>query len=293
MSTGKQQHKQTKRERKAAKEAARAEARRAESRRNRITVLTVVAIALVAVSLAGWMIIEDRREQQRIEEEQQAEIDRLEEQAAEVEEAIAEREVACGAEEPAAAAEEREPYEAPDDVLEEGVDYRARVATSCGELEADLHADAAPETVNSFVFLAEDGFFDGREVFRNDPGIEILQTGAGDDQNTWDIGYDVAAELGLAEEEGYPVGSLAMAHAGDPDGAGSQFFIVYGEAFEEVHGEAAQFTRFGDVVDGFGVLEEIAAVGTLGEGPGQPGYDVPAEVIYLEGVEILTDGPEG
>lgn len=281
MGTNKQQSKQTKHDRKAAKEAAREAARREERRRQLITLAVVVAIVVVGGGLAGWMVYEDRQEQARLEAEQEELLAELEAE----EETIAERGVACGADEPEGAGEDRAPYdEPPPQVLDEGEEVRAVVATSCGELVLDLDAAAAPETVNAFVHLAEDGFYDGREVFRHAEGIEVLQTGSGTDDAGWDVGFDLPGELDRAEEVGYPVGTVAIANPGDPDQGGSQFFLVYGEAFEETFGgEDPAYTNFGEVVEGLDVLEELADIGVVG---GQLGAEVPAERIYLESVSI-------
>ncbi len=290
MSSSKEQKKQTKREKKAAKEAAREAARREEARRNRITAAVVAAIVLVGGAIAGVTIWQERQEQAALEEEQLAQQEEIEQQIAEEEEAIEAREVACGADEPPGAGEERDTYDAPGDVLEDGVDYSAVIETSCGELVVDLHADEAPETVNSFVFLAEDGFFDGLEIFRNATSIAALQTGSGTDDAGWDLGYTIPGELELAEEEGYPPGSVAMANPGDPDQAGSQFFFVYDDEFDEAFADNRTYTRFADVVNGLDVLTEIGELGTVGDDQGFPGYEVPEERVYLESVEIVTDG---
>ena len=290
MSSSKEQKKQTKREKKAAKEAAREAARREEARRNRITAAVVAAIVLVGGAIAGVTIWQERQEQAALEEEQLAQQEEIEQQIAEEEGAIEAREVACGADEPPGAGEERDTYDAPGDVLEDGVDYSAVIETSCGELVVDLHADEAPETVNSFVFLAEDGFFDGLEIFRNATSIAALQTGSGTDDAGWDLGYTIPGELELAEEEGYPPGSVAMANPGDPDQAGSQFFFVYDDEFDEAFADNRTYTRFADVVNGLDVLTEIGELGTVGDDQGFPGYEVPEERVYLESVEIVTDG---
>ncbi len=290
MAQSKQQKTQTKREKKAAKEAARAAAAEAERRRNLITAAVIAGIVLVGGGLAGWTVWQDRQEQAALEAEREAEEERLAEEAAALEDEIEDRPVACGASEPEGAGEEREPFDtAPDFDVDEDASYTAAIATSCGDLTVELYPDVAPETVASFVFLAEQGFFDGLEVFRNAESIGALQTGSGTDAADWDLGYEVPGGLSLAEEEGYPVGSVAMAHAGDPDAAGSQFFFVYDEAFDEAFDDNRVYTRFGDVVDGLDVLTEIGGLGTIGDDPALPGAEVPAEVVYLESVRIDVD----
>ncbi|QBI19111.1 hypothetical protein ER308_05860 [Egibacter rhizosphaerae] len=284
MGTRKQQAKQTRRERRAAKEAAREEARRAERRQQRITLAVIAGILLLGGALIGFTIYEQRQEEAEARAEQEELLAEIEEQ----EEAVADRPVACGAEAPAGAGDEREPYdEAPPDVLDEGADYRATIETSCGELVIDLDAEAAPETVNAFVFLAEDGFYDGREVFRHDESLEVLQAGSPNDALDGDVGFELPSETARAEEEGYPSGSVALASFGGPDSGGSQFFLVYGEAFEELAGQQDElmFTNFGEVVDGREVLDEIVDLGAIGEllAPDGP---APAERVYIESVSV-------
>lgn len=279
MGTTKQQQRQTKREKKAQKEAARKAARKAEQRRNRITFAVVAVIVLAGGGLALNSVLEDRREQAAAEAEQEALMADLEAE----QEALESRDVACGADEPDQADEEKPTYDEPGQVIEAGVDYRAVIETSCGELVMELHADAAPETVNAFVFLVEEGFYDGLEIFRIAESIAALQTGAGNNDNSWEIGYTLPDETSLAEDEGYPIGSVAMAKSAEPDTAGSQFFFVYGDEFDEVHGDAAEYTRFADVVDGVEVLEEMGEIGAAGE---MMGAEMPAELLYMESVRI-------
>jgi peptidyl-prolyl cis-trans isomerase B (cyclophilin B) len=197
------------------------------------------------------------------------------------------RPVACGAPAPANAGEEKPTFDEPEQVLDDGVDYRAVVEISCGRVVLDLEEETAPEAVNSFVFLAQQGFFDGLEIFRNATGITALQTGAGGNDATWQIGYQLADELESAEAEGYPPGTVAMANSG-PNTAGSQFFFVYGEGFDQAissGGLQPTYTRFATVAEGMDVLEEIALVEIGGERG-----ETPQEVIYMD--SVVVGGPE-
>ena len=191
---------------------------------------------------------------------------------------IDDRPVACDAEEPENAGDTRPQFPGgPADVLEEGVDYTATVETSCGTVTMDLLEDDAPLTVNSFVFLAQQGFFDGLEIFRNATSIGALQTGGGNQTNSWRIGYSIPDELGLAETEGYPVGSVAMANAG-PNTGGSQFFFVYNEMFDESFVDNRAYTVFAQVTEGLDVLQQIGEIAVEGE--------TPQERVYMESVTI-------
>jgi cyclophilin family peptidyl-prolyl cis-trans isomerase len=274
--------KQSKKERNAAREAQRKALRKQERQR---TIFTTIVI-LVVVAIGGVLVFVSLEREQAPEDEIADLLDELQgedeedPEAAEPEAPLAERPLACGAEEPAGAGEVPEPFDEPEQVLADGVDYRAVVETSCGTVMIDLDEEGAPEAVNSFVFLAQQGFFDGRLVFRNATSISALQTGAGDDSASWGVGYTLADELGTAEEQGYPPGAVAMANSG-PDSAGSQFFLVYDGGFDQGIEQGALdpvYTRFGMVTEGLDVLEQIGAIEVTGE--------TPTERVYLETVTI-------
>lgn len=268
--------KQTKRELKAAKRAAREAARRAERRRSMITAGIVIAVLVVGGALIGFTVLQDRdavAEQQRAAEEAASEAAK---QASEAAEEIANRDVACDAD--AQESDGDKPtFDEPGDVLESGTDYGAVIDTSCGQITLDLAEGDASETVNSFVFLAQEGFFDGLEIFRNASSIGALQTGSGTNDAGWQIGYTLPDELGLAESDGYPAGTVAMANAG-PDSGGSQFFFVYNDSFSL----EPTFTRFATVTDGLDVLTTIGEIETIG-----PQGETPGEAVYINSVEIV------
>ena len=182
---------------------------------------------------------------------------------------------------PENAGQEKPTFDAPEPgQIEPGTSYQARIDTTCGAFVVDLAAEEAPETVNSFVFLARQGFFDGLQIFRNSPGISIVQTGAGNDQNTWDVGYTIPDELGRAEELGYPAGTIAMANSGPGGTGGSQFFLVYGDS-----GLPPQYTNFGAVVEGLEALQSIGAI------PNEGGTETPTTPAYITSVEIIESEP--
>ena len=273
--------KQTKRELKQQKQAAREEARRADRRRSLITAGIVVAVVAAGLGLVALTMFEEREAAAEAEREAAAAASEAAAAASEEAEALANREVACDATAPDGADAERQTYEAAEDVLEEGVDYQAVIDTSCGEVVIDLAESDAPETVNSFVFLAQEGFYDGLEIFRNAASIGALQTGSGTNDPTWQIGYTLADELALAEAEGYEPGAVAMANAG-PDTGGSQFFFVYNENFTL----DPAYTRFGTVTEGLDVLERIGEIETIGAQG-----ESPSELVYMNSVEIVqADG---
>jgi cyclophilin family peptidyl-prolyl cis-trans isomerase len=155
--------------------------------------------------------------------------------------------------------------------------YVATVATTCGDIVFELDAAGTPTTVNNFVFLAEEGYYDGVGFHRviegfvvqaGDPagtgcGREdcISATGPAFPGYTFEDELEPATEL-VADEGGYPQGALAMANAG-PDTNGSQFFIVEPEDGAPL---PPAYTYFGRVLEGQDVVQRIALGPAGGEG---------------------------
>jgi cyclophilin family peptidyl-prolyl cis-trans isomerase len=184
---------------------------------------------------------------------------------------------------PASAGQPKQTYAAAEPgQLAGGTAHNAVVETSCGRMVFRLLEDDAPETVNSFIFLAREGFYDGLEVFRNATSISALQTGAGDNQGTWDIGYTLPDEFGRAEFfGGYEPGALAMAKTAEPNSGGSQFFMVYGET-----SLPPEYTLFGQLVEVLDVLESIGAIPV--QDPSDPSNETTSAQVYLDSVSIET-----
>lgn len=112
----------------------------------------------------------------------------------------------------------------PEMVIDPSKNYRAKIHTNRGVIEIDLFADRAPKTVNNFVFLAKDGFYDGLTFHRVIDDF-MIQGGDPKGTGTGGPGYkwpDEASALQIKHE----VGSLSMANAGR-DTNGSQFFITH------------------------------------------------------------------
>ena len=128
-----------------------------------------------------------------------------------------------------------------------------------GIVEIELFADAAPETVNSFVFLARDGFYDGLIFHRVIDGF-VAQGGDPLGTGTGGPGYTVPREL---SDHRHVEGAIAMARSADPDSAGSQFYICLADV-DFLDGE---YAVFGMVRSG---METVHAI-PKGEPPAQPG----------------------
>ena len=127
--------------------------------------------------------------------------------------------------------------------------YRALIRTNKGDIEVSLLAAEAPKTVNNFVFLAREGFYDEVKFHRIMKDF-MIQTGDPKGDGTGGPGYRFADE---PVERNYDRGTLAMANAG-PNTNGSQFFIVHGAAVNL----PKNYTIFGMVVAGMDVVDAIA-----------------------------------
>jgi cyclophilin family peptidyl-prolyl cis-trans isomerase len=164
--------------------------------------------------------------------------------------------------------------EAPPMCLVDGATYQAVVTTNMGEFTVDLDPEIAPLTVNNFVFLARNGYFDETPCHRIIPDF-VVQCGDPTGTGTGGPGYDFPDELPAAGE--YQLGSLAMANSG-PDTNGSQFFIITGEQGVQL---PPSYSLFGEVTEGFDTtVADMAAAGTAGEG-------TPSEPVDILSVRII------
>jgi cyclophilin family peptidyl-prolyl cis-trans isomerase len=140
----------------------------------------------------------------------------------------------------------------PKQALVDGKSYTATLDTSIGIITVELLHSVAPKTVNNFVFLASQGFYDGVVFHRVIKGF-MIQGGDPTGTGTGGPGYRFEDERVTTP---YKLGTLAMANAG-PNTNGSQFFIVQGPSGTKL---PPQYTIFGQVTDGMDVLNAIAAV---------------------------------
>lgn len=135
----------------------------------------------------------------------------------------------------------------PDMALKDDVTYHATIEMDDGGvIEVELFADKAPETVNSFVFLSREGFYDGTTFHRIIHGF-VAQGGDPDGTGMGGPGYNVPAEF---NDTKHVEGTFSMARAQDPNSAGSQFYITLA-ATPHLDG---QYTAFGRVTSGMDVV---------------------------------------
>ena len=147
----------------------------------------------------------------------------------------------------------------------------ATLHTNHGAIAIELFDDDAPKTVENFLKLARDGFYDGVIFHRIIPDF-MIQGGDPTGTGSGGPGYQFEDEF---NDKKVVRGALAMANAG-PNTNGSQFFIVTTEAASWLDGK---HTVFGTVTDGMDVVDAISAVET--DGRDRPRTDVTIERIEL------------
>jgi len=175
--------------------------------------------------------------------------------------------------------------------------YQATINSNLGKLVINLSNSKATCTVNSFIHLAEAGYFNNTQCHRLvTSGIYVLQCGdpyatattkltcsTTGQVGTGTPGYDYASEnlTGAA----YPAGTLAMANTGTADSNGSQFFIVYKDSST---GLGKTYTPFGTVSSGLDIVQNVAKDGYSCQyiESGQSEGGAPKEKVIIDSVTI-------
>lgn len=149
-----------------------------------------------------------------------------------------------------------------------------------GVIDLELDAKAAPLTVENFLKLAGEGFYDGLTFHRIIPGF-MIQGGCPDGTGMGGPGWHIKGEFkrnGWDNPIRHTRGVISMARSMDPNSAGSQFFIMHADA-DHLDGN---YAAFGHVVAGMDVVDEIAGVRT--------GYgDKPVEPVVMESVRVVEE----
>lgn len=147
--------------------------------------------------------------------------------------------------------------------------YTATIETSAGTMTAELFPGDAPRTVNNFVFLAGEGFYEGIIFHRVIPGF-MIQGGDPTGKGSGGPGYRFDDE---PVKRRYTRGTLAMANAG-PNTNGSQFFVMHAD-----YALPPSYTIFGKLTSGEEVVDAIAAAPTGAQ-------DRPRDPVRIERVTI-------
>jgi cyclophilin family peptidyl-prolyl cis-trans isomerase len=162
---------------------------------------------------------------------------------------------------PATALKKTKYTSAPAMTIDPAKTYTATVKTDLGTFVIALDAKDAPQTVNSFVFLAQHGFFNCNIFLRVIPTF-VDQTGDPTGTGSGGPGYTIPDEYPAKASNAadqYPLGSVAMANTGQPNTGGSQWFIVAGKEGESL---PATYSLFGHVTSGMSVVDKINAQGS-------------------------------
>ncbi len=164
-------------------------------------------------------------------------------------------------------------FKAPKQTVKKGEKLTATVKTSCGSFEIDLATKQAPKTVNSFAFLAEEGFYDDLTFHRVAPEF-VIQGGDPLGTGTGGPGYSVDEKppANLSYTKG--VVAMAKSQAEPPGRSGSQFFVV----LSADAGLPPEYALVGRVDKGFDVVERIGDLGTPEEKPKQ--------VVLIEEISV-------
>jgi peptidyl-prolyl cis-trans isomerase B (cyclophilin B) len=149
-----------------------------------------------------------------------------------------------------------------------------------GALRAELYPDTAPVTVENFLKLVRDGFYDGLIFHRVIPGFMIqggCPTGTGTGGPGWQIKGEFSSN-GVENPVKHSRGVLSMARSARPDSAGSQFFVMV----EDAPHLDGQYAAFGKVIAGIEVADEIVAA--------ERDYnDKPRTAQVIESVRVVSE----
>jgi cyclophilin family peptidyl-prolyl cis-trans isomerase len=176
---------------------------------------------------------------------------------------------------PAAASKPKPTFDqAPEVTIDPSKTYVATFETSCGTFSAELLAKTATDATNSFVFLADQGFYDGLTFHRIVKDF-VIQSGDPKGDGTGGPGYDIPVTVtkGASFDA---AGVLAFAHS-QIAGNQSQFFVTLAPA-TSLDPPSGKYTIFGNVTDGLKVVEKIGQTPTVaaaaGGEPSTPTYPI-------------------
>ncbi|TSA31543.1 MAG: peptidylprolyl isomerase [Opitutales bacterium] len=167
--------------------------------------------------------------------------------------------------------------------MNESTAPRAIIHTTAGDMTVEFWPEVAPRTVDNFLKLSREGFYDKTAFHRIIKGFMIqggcpnTKPGGKGQPGTGSPGYQIKAEF---NNRSHTKGVLSMARSADPDSAGSQFFICHGNASFLNN----KYTAFGKVISGEDVLEKIANIPCVG-----PENSTPTQRIEVTSVEVVGE----
>ncbi len=172
--------------------------------------------------------------------------------------------------------------QAPAQTIDVTKTYTATMKTSCGTFTIGLAAAEAPKTVNSFVHLARQGFYDGLTFHRIAKDF-VVQGGDPKGDGSGGPGYKLPTE---PPANGYKKGSVAMANSG-PDTTGSQFFLVLSaNGAKALGGPPYLYSGLGTVTNGMNVVEKLGSLYNKNQTPSDPASQKTSQPLYIDKVTI-------
>ncbi len=152
-----------------------------------------------------------------------------------------------------------------------------------GTMVAELYPEIAPTSVNNFLTLASNGYYDGLIFHRVIKGF-MIQGGCPDGTGMGGPGYGIKGEFlknGIANDLKHTEGVLSMARSQSPNSGGSQIFIMH-KTSPHLDG---LYAGFGKVTEGVEIIDQIANLKTKGS-------DKPVEDVAIESIEVILNGYE-
>jgi peptidyl-prolyl cis-trans isomerase B (cyclophilin B) len=169
----------------------------------------------------------------------------------------------------------------PDKKIAAGKTFVATVMTNCGVITMELDGAKAPQTVASFLGLAESGYWADSPCHRlTTSGIFVLQCGDPTGTGQGGPGYGFGVENAPASSI-FPAGTLAMARTSDPKSNGGQFFIVYKQT--ELN-DPTGYSIFGKITSGMDIVNRVAAAGATPQDANQ--NTAPLQPISILAVNV-------
>lgn len=161
-------------------------------------------------------------------------------------------------------------------------DWDVTISTNVGDITMVLHGADAPQAVANFIFLAQNGFYDGTACHRLLPD-SLLQCGDPTATGQGGPGYTWGPIENAPEDDVYQAGTVAMARVGnDGESMGSQFFLVFADV-PLPSDEAGGYSVFGEITGGLEILQQIGAGGTINDGQLT---ERPATDVIITAVEV-------
>jgi len=195
---------------------------------------------------------------------------------------------ACNNEQVEESTEPQEQTDTEEPTTFEGENEEAPIVTM--EMENDqkviieLYPQVAPNTVDNFISLVQDGFYDGLIFHRVIPGF-MIQGGDPEGTGSGGPGYSIKGEFesnDFSNELEHNRGVLSMARSQSPDSAGSQFFIIH-EDSPHLDGD---YAGFGQVIEGMDVIDDIAEVPTNNQDRPEKEQKIKSMTVELDGYEF-------